>query len=276
MSRIRQTKIATPSSPPANTEELYYATAGPGVGTPAALMAIDENGVTAMLAHFTVLDYRLIKVLLLISGTTYTPSNGTRALYVECMGGGGAGGGSATAAASGGAGGGGGGGSYSTVWLTGAQVKSSFVYAIGASGAAGAAGNNPGGNGGDTTFDSASVCTGKGGTGGGGSAAGTALAAVSAGGAGGVAGVGDGTLVGAPGKHGILLNATGTNGAYGGDGGNGFLGGGAALGARAQGTGVSATANNGGGGSGGVVINNGAAVAGGAGGSGRIRIWEFA
>jgi hypothetical protein len=50
MSRVRQTKISTPSNPPTNTEELDYASAGAGFNSPAELQSVDESGNIAVLA----------------------------------------------------------------------------------------------------------------------------------------------------------------------------------------------------------------------------------
>jgi hypothetical protein len=60
-----------------------------------------------------------------------------------------------------------------------------------------------------------------------------------------------------------------------GDGGGGFAGG-KPQGIKSQGAGVNAVANTGSGGSGACILSGGASVAGGNGGSGFIRIWEFA
>src|SRR3954471_6476085 len=94
---FRLTKRATPSNPPANTIRVYHDTAGPGYNTPVALMARDESGNLGMLAHFAVLDYRLLKVTTIVAAASpWTPTNGCRAAYVELWGGGGQGGGAAT------------------------------------------------------------------------------------------------------------------------------------------------------------------------------------
>src|SRR4051812_14016429 len=98
MSRLRQTKIAAPTTPPASTEELYYDTAGPGYNTPSALCSKDENGVIGMLCHYTVLDYRFLKrtVYTATASSPWVPQNGCRLAIVTLVGGGGQGGGSAT------------------------------------------------------------------------------------------------------------------------------------------------------------------------------------
>lgn len=274
MSRYRATKIATPATPPSTTEEIFYATAGPGVAAPAALAAIDENGVVAMLAHFTILDYRLIKVVD-VSATPYVPSNGARALYVECIGAGGGGAGAATAVTNSAGAGGGGGGAYSAVWLTGAQVKASFTVVIGVLGAGGSAGANNGAAGTDTTFDSPSVCTAKGGSGG---IADTVAVGPRIGGLGGApglaaSGVGDLKCSGNPGDEGLALAAAQAVSGSGGPAAGPF--GGCGQGLKSQGAGGAAT-GFGGGGAGGCILSGGASVAGGNGGPGLIRVWEFA
>src|SRR5438105_1139097 len=174
MSRLRQTKIAQPSNPPTNTEELFYMTSGPGYASPPALMSVDESGNLAALAHFAVLDYRLIKVTAItVTGTsTYTPSNGTRAIFVECVGGGGQGGGAATSSTQVSVGSGGGAGAYSAKWITG--VNATYSVTVGVGGTTGGAGAT-GQNGADTTFGSGPLVTAKGGTGGVAMAAGTTL-----------------------------------------------------------------------------------------------------
>ena len=110
MSRVRFTKISSPSNPPANTMEVYYDTAGPGYNTPAAVAARDESGNIANLGNFGVLSYRFLKkTLVTASGAgTWTPQNGCRLAVVTCVGGGGAGGGAATSSTQVSVGGGGG------------------------------------------------------------------------------------------------------------------------------------------------------------------------
>ncbi len=274
MSRLREAKIATPANPPAGTEEMFYASAGPGVGTPVALMSIDESGNLAMLAHYGILDYRLIKVVD-VTSSPYVPSNGARALYVECVGAGGGGGGCATAATNAAAAGGGGSGAYSAAWLIGAAVKASFTVAVGALGTGGTAGANNGTAGGDTTFDSPSVCTAKGGSGGIADtvAAGPRIGGL--GGAGGLAasGVGDLKCSGNPGDEGMALAAAQAASGQGGPAAGPF--GGAAQGRKTQGAGDAAT-GFGGGGAGACILSGGASVAGGNGAPGLIRVWEWA
>jgi hypothetical protein len=270
VSRLRLTKIAAPASPAASTQELYYDTAGPGYNTPAALTSKDENGVIAMVAHYSVLDYRLLKVVTLTSGTTYTPTNGTRAIYVEAVGGGAGGGGCATAVTNAAAAGGGGAGGYSAKWLTG--ISTTKAYVIGAGGAGGVAGANNGSVGSDTTFN-VTDCVGKGGSGGLSSTVTTAGPLLGGnGGAGGVAGTGDIVIPGTPGDYGLILTAAL---AQSGGGGDGFTGS-TAQGLRTQSAGANAVANTGAGGSGGCILSGGASVAGGNGASGWIRVWEFA
>jgi hypothetical protein len=118
---FRLTKRADPSNPPANTIRVYYDTAGTGYLTPVALSAIDESGNLAMLAHFAVLDYRMLRVTVVTAtgAGTWTPQVGCRAAYVELVAGGGQGGGAATSSSTCSVGGGGGGGAYSASWITG-------------------------------------------------------------------------------------------------------------------------------------------------------------
>ncbi len=203
---------------------------------------------------------------------TYTPSPGTLAILVECIGGGGGGGGTTTAAASAAAGGGGGGGGYSASYILNPGTQA-ITVAVGSFGGGGAATGANGGSGGDTSYNSGVVLA-KGGNGGTGQAAGTALL-YAAGGGGGLesTGAGDVKLRGGDGQPGVtqtgLIAASGT----GGDGG-GALGGGGGVGKVAAGAGVGG-GTYGAGGSGGLVLNNSAAVAGGGGAAGLMVITEY-
>ncbi len=203
---------------------------------------------------------------------TYTPTPGTLAILVECIGGGGGGGGTTTAAASAAAGGGGGGGGYSASYILNPGTQAITV----AVGTGGLAGNSSGGNGGtgnDTNFNSG-VVLGKGGGGGLGQTAGSALL-YAAGGGGGLesTGAGDVKLRGGDGQAGVtntgLIGSSGEGG-----GGAGALGGGGGVGKVAAGAGVGG-GTYGAGGSGGLVLNNSTAVAGGAGGNGLMVITEY-
>src|SRR3954469_10084970 len=135
---FRLTKRADPSSSPANTVRVYYDTAGTGYLTPVSLAAIDESGNSAMLAHFAILDYRLLKVSVVTAAGagTWTPTAGCRAAYVELVGGGAQGGGAATSSATLSVGGGGGGGAYAASWITGVSATVAYVVGIGGTGAA--------------------------------------------------------------------------------------------------------------------------------------------
>ncbi len=276
-SRLRLVKITTPANPPASDAELYYATAGTGLNTPAAMLAaVDENGNVARLAGFTVLDYRLLTVRTLITGSTsYVPSAGTRAIYVEMVGGGAQGGGCATSSSTCSVGSGGGGGSYAASFLTGAAVKNPTTYAVGAAGSAGAAGAT-GAVGSNSTWDT-TVIIAVGGSGGLVLAAGTSVLEI-AGGIGGLASTstGDSKVNGGNGHTGFRGSLTI---GFGGDGGGSFFAPGAGGSARAAVTGgavgVTPTAGQygvGGGGSATITTQQ----AGGVGLAGAIRVWEFA
>lgn len=262
MSRLRLTKIIAPSAPSASKAELFYSS------TDSKLAVIDESGNIAILGGLAIKDYRLIKVVNIFQGTTtYTPTTGTKALYVECVAGGSAGGGGATASSNCSLGSGGASGSYSAIWLT--TVKSSYTVQVGAggTGVSGSTGN-PGT---DTTFDSPSVCTAKAGGGGITLAAGTAAASIIGGAAAGTGQVGDITTLGGEGMTGF--RASGSIG-FSGQGAPGPFGGtsnsrsdnsaGVGIGGKGYGSG----------GSGG--FTTGAAVVGGNGSNGLIRVWEFA
>ena len=237
------------------------------VGSDGALLAADSTAAAGL--GWKSNQYRLLRIMNVFSGTTvYTPTAGTRAVYVECIGGGGAGGGAAVSSANLSLGGGGGAGAYSAKWLTG-SIKSSYTVSVGAggTGVSGAAGNA----GGSTTFDSPSICTAAGGSGGGTLAAGTAVN-TQGGGAGGLSssGVGDLKLDSADGGWGLRLSASIGRA---GSGGGAPIGGGLTGAPAATAAGI-AGGNYGGGGSG--AITTAAVQTGGAGASGVIRIWEFA
>lgn len=202
----------------------------------------------------------------LTSGTTYTPTSGTKEILIRMWGGGGGGGGSQNAA--GGAGGGGGAGGYAEYYLTG--VTGTYTYAIGAAGAgnSGAAG----GAGGNTTFNTrATTITAFGGSGGAYTASSAAIKFM-LGGAGGVISTnGHVNGAGAPGGNG--MTSTVTTVVVGGQGGSTSLGGGGASRTTA-GNGNAAIANTGSGG-GGSASTGAVARTGGAGAAGIIIITEF-
>ncbi len=268
---IRFTKRAAPGSPPANTARIYYDSTG--LGTPAAigLQAVDESGNAINLGHFAILDYRLLDVRILTSSTSFTPTAGTRALYVECVGGGGQGGGAATSSSTASVGTGGGGGGYSAKWLTGAAVKNPTTYAIGAGGSTTSTGTT-GQAGGNTTWDT-NVVVANGGNGGLTMAAGTSNIAIVPP-AVAAAGTGDLAIAGSLGGFGYRISGTvlgwsgvGGSGPLGAGGGNMVIattsvGGNAAAGAYGAGGGGSATLTT--------------QEAGGTGQAGVIRVWEFA
>lgn len=217
------------------------------------------------------LGYTLLSRTIILNGTTsYTVPAGTRAIFVECVGAGGGGGGVINAATNSGAGGGGGGGGYSNLWKITPKLTA-FTVAVGAGGT-GASGAN-GNVGGDTTFDSASICTGKGGSGG----LVDTIATIHVGGNGGAggaasSGVGD---VKIDGRHGGVGFALAAAIAVSGDGGDSWYGAGA-LGVKNATSVGTAGAIYGGGGSGACAISGGAAQTGGAGANGLILVWEYA
>ena len=282
MSRLRLNKLATPGTPAASKGELFYSS----TLSPAALAFIDEAGnVTRVAGSGSVKDYRLINSpdtsrTILNGTTTFTPSTGASALYVECVGGGGAGGGAAsgTSGTNHGTGGGGGGGGWASKWATTAVSGAHNSIAVGAGGTPGTAGGNAGGNGGDTTFtDNAAgaICVGKGGSGGASGVVQTTITIGYAGGAGGVAGTGDRSIPGQNGDYSLVLGITAANfcrSGFGGNAGMGYGAGAPAIIASAAGT---AGSLYGGGGSGAVDFAT-TARQGGAGGNGIIRIWEYA
>jgi len=202
------------------------------------------------------------------SGTSYTPSTGTKTAVVELWGGGGGGGGvSATAA---GAGGGGGSGGYA-LYVFNSVGAGPYTVAIGTAGTAtsGAAG----GAGGSTTFNTGSVLiTAKGGSGGG-YVAGSTTQKIAAPGAGAAVST-NGTINGAgvSGTEGFTFSSASFCSA--GQGGSTSLGGGGAGQATVTAAGIAAVANTGSGGGGACAIAA-TAAAGGTGAAGFIRVYEF-
>lgn len=248
----------------------------------------DSSGNVVHVGGLATKDFRLIRVLHYTSGSnTYTPTNGTRAIFVECWGSGAGGAGVANSAnaAQTTVGCSGGGGSYACAWLTGTLPSAGTTYdanvgaaATGGSGAAnGTAGN-------DTTFRETTgptnKCIGKGGSLGAtanGLATAATLTYTAACGAGGVAGTGDFTIVGGEGRRGMRLSTIASEGGQGGDCPRGAMGGTGGIitstGTKADG---SAGAAPGGGGGGGVNCNSATATSGGNGAAGAIKIWEYA
>lgn len=273
MSRLRQTKISTPSNPPASTEEVYYATAGPGYNAPATLCSVDESGNIGVLATYGVTSYHFMKRTIYTTGASnHTPQNGCRMMLVQCVGAGGQGGGAATSSTQVSVGGGGGGGGWAQKAVTGSGIKIT-AYSVGAVGSAAGAGLT-GVNGSDSTWDT-TVVVGKGGAGGPVLAAGTTIVQ-QVGGAGGVAGTGDNTIAGSAG--GTAMRFSTTQG-FGGDGGSaamigvsGGAGSASPAGGVAGGAAAAASYGAGGGGAG----TNSTAAAGGAGIGGIIIVDEFA
>jgi len=251
------------------TTGLVYNTSGvlTQVGNGTAGEVLTSNGAGSA-PTFQGLSASKVVLVTTTGTTTYTPTAGTLALYVECIGAGGGGGGASGNNSQTAWGGGGGAGAYSAVYV--ASPAASYSVTVGTGGTAGTTSGSTGGAGGDTTVGSTSICTGKGGGGGFGMIAGTALL-VQAGGAGGQAsgGVGDLTASGAPGTRGIRLSST-----VGGSGEGGstmFGGGGAAVVAASSGN--PATSYGGGGGGGGSISNPGRT--GGVGYQGIVRIIEY-
>jgi hypothetical protein len=262
------------SANPAAGAHIQYDATGTGTPAQAGIVAVDSAGNKQMIAPVgAALTYRLIGIRILTSGTSYVPTAGTRAAFVECIAGGGQGGGAATSSSTCSLGGGGGGGAYAAKWLTGAAIKNPTTYAIGAGGTSGAAGAS-GQAGGDTTWDT-NVIVAKGGAGGAVLVAGT-TAVMQAGAAGGVQAscVGDLALGGEPG--GMGQRTSGTAYFYAGSGGCSAIGGSPGVGAINSAAGATGQAAllYGCGGAGAATLLT--AAAGGAGSAGFIRVWEFA
>ena len=206
------------------------------------------------------------------SAATYTPTAGTTAILVECLGGGGGSGGIAIAGATNyAASGGGGGGGYLRKWINASSLLSSYTYTVGLGGAAGTASVGAGNNGGagGTTYFGTSLLIAGGGAGGSG-ALGTGTFN-GAGGAGGTCSGGDINLVGGRGGSGNGNFIPGScNLVYGGVGGGSQYG--APIFNTNPGTGQT---NQGNGGVGNAGVGSSSYYNGNAGGSGLIIVWEF-
>jgi hypothetical protein len=212
------------------------------------------------------------KITYLTSGTsaTYTPTTGTKAIYVEVVGAGGGGGGvDGQGAGTGAVGASGGGGGYTAKLITSPAV--SYTYTIGAGGSAGSSAAGSGGGGGTSTFtDGTLTLTATGGDGGTGL---TATAGNSTGSAGGIGGAGSGGDLNLEGRRaGNRAVASGLVVSLSTSGAAPFFGGGKTT---AIGNAGEAGTNYGEGGSAGAVYNVTTNYAGGAGAAGVIRITEF-
>jgi len=134
-------------------------------------------------------------IITLTAGTAYTPTVGTKAIWIRLVGGGGGGAGAKAAVSQCSIGGSGGGGAYLEKFINNIGAGP-FTYAIGAAGAAGTNAPTAGGAGGNTTFnDGVTLYTAGGGAGGTVMTSGT-VAAATADGAGGTATNGDLNIVG--------------------------------------------------------------------------------
>lgn len=219
----------------------------------------------------------IINVRYLTGGTTYTPTFGTKKIFIQMVGGGGGGGAADTAQYASASGGGAGG--YLESWVTNISSSINYSYAIGSGGTGGSTTLILSGySGGSTTFttDSTSIpasrtfiCTGGGG--GEGSIAGKVG---KFGGTGGSASGGDMNAGGAPG--GFAFSRAGTEGNNTGFGGSGLFGGGG-VGISSIGA-VNLPGNPGvgyGSGGGGAYAGNATGADGGNGAPGLIKITEY-
>jgi hypothetical protein len=243
-----------------------FATSG---GFSTTLTSTALTNVTLPTSGTLVTTGTLIAVRVLTSGTSYTPTSGTTAIFVRLVGGGGGGGG-ATGAANprSSVGGGGGSGSYAEKYFTG--ISGNYSYAIGAAGAAGTATGN-GGAGGSTTFTGPGGVTVTAPAGSGGIyVVQAATIATGLGGAGGgVSTNGDLNSTGNPGQAGIRFSTTV---AMGGAGASSHVGGGG----NARNTaGIGNPATGYGSGGGGAASLSATGYAGGAGTAGVIIILEY-
>jgi len=216
-------------------------------------------------------------------GVTYTPTSGTRFVFVELLGGGAGGGGAAaTAAGQVSPGGGGGGGAYGFGIITNVQPGAHLLGVGG--GGAGGIGAGAAGNGVLTSFtkitgEGNTIPSANGGTAGGSGAASAPPIFVAGGGGGGYHNVADvitATNYGVAGGNGHVswgLAAAQARSGFGGFGAGPFGGaGGQDIGGTAAGD---PGQQWGGGGSGACAVNGGAAQTGGAGHQGLIKITEY-
>lgn len=212
--------------------------------------------------------FKSVNIVILASGTTYTPTANTESFIAYLIGGGGGSGACSGAGSSVGVSGGGGSGAIAVLRVN--SVSGTYSYTIGAAGAAGATPSGNGGNGGDTTFTvSATTTTAPGGSGSLGATAGTAVEINAGGAAGGTSTNATASNYGTNGGHAIRLSGTvGISG----DGGSNLFGVGG-IGRTSGGVGnVGIGFGSGGGGS----FSNGATDrAGRAGRQGAIIIYEF-
>lgn len=264
MSRLRLTKIATPSTPPSSTGELFYQTSD------GLLYFLDSSGTA------TKLTGRLLNVRVFTTDQApITITTGTKQIVWEAIGCGGGGGGAA-GAANAAAAGGGGSGSYALKYDTTGQATYNIVVQQSGLGTGGAAGNNNGAAGTDAAVTnantSATIVQAKAGSGGTGSATGVAVAET-AGGAGGTAAGGTGDFKTEGNAGGVGIRFSGTQGLSGFGAASPWGGGVSGRGVTGAGTAGKAF---GAGGSGGLTVNGGAAQAGGNGADGVVRMWEFA
>ncbi len=255
---------------------ILYGTAG---GTGSAFNAagtsgqvLTSNGSSA--PTWTTIGNNLVNIQVFTAGTgTYTPTAGTKSIWVRMVGGGGAGGGANYNSCTGYyfAGGGGGAGGYCEGVIS--SVAASYSYTVGTGGAGNTTCGTAGGSGTSSTF---STFTAGGGTGGG-NAASSGTGVIGAGGAGGTASGGIVNLPGGTGGSSVACynNYESTSGA----GGSSQFGSGGGLvtwfsyATTASITGQAAVSRGSGGG--GAVAAGAGSAAGGAGAPGIIIITEF-
>ncbi len=232
-------------------------------GTANQIIASASTGaVTLSLASNVANAISLIdKQILTVGSGTYTPTVGTKYVWVRGVGSGGGGGGAAGAGTIA-VGGGGGSGAYGELW----EAATSRAYVVGAGGAGGTAGNT-GSTGTATTFGTAGAQLNLG-AGVGGTSNQNATNAFAFGGVGGAATTAQFGIAGIAGQPALASNVTG---GISGAGGASSFGAGAQSVGNANIAGVAAT-TPGGGGSGAVSTGN---QAGGAGANGVLVIFEF-
>jgi len=202
---------------------------------------------------------------------TYTPTAGTRYVWVRAVGGGGGGSGCTSSTGNTNAGGGGGSGGYAELW----ESATSRAYSVGAAGGGGS-GAAAGSNGGATTFGTAGAQISVGGGTGGTLGTQSTTTVLAAGGAGGTATTGTLLIVGQKGDWGATNISFGaSNAANGGDSplGMGGIGGMSNTNSSVNG---GAASGYGAGGGGGNCSGNAGSANGGTGTAGIIIVTEYA
>lgn len=224
---------------------------------------------------------RLLNTQVFTASGTYTPTAGTKKIYVELVGGGGGGGGvSATASGSIAVAGGGGGGGFASGWYD-APSSASVTVGVGGAGGlglvAGSGGGQTGGSGGASSFGSlVSASGGEGGPGNGITTTSSGTVTQRVGGLGGVGTLGALLARGGAGRPALATTSGNSISGYGGES---FFSGAARGAFGAVSTAINGTDGVAGGGGSGAISDSAPTIGnntGGKGGNGAVRLWEYA